>query len=492
MPGGLISAARVPGGLVFACRYRSCRISLLRSCCPVCISRLRNTVLSLLTVSGHISVLGNQSAQTVGPDKVFFRSSGYIIISLDLIREGAEFFGDLTMEGRAAGGVIHIVRLGQDPQFIEEAVLRFVDPLLKSVPSLRLDKLIGILVGPQIDHRGLQAAVSQDTDIAQCGTDAGAVAVIGQKDAFGISSKKCRLAGRKCRSQRGHCLIKTRLVHGDHIHITLAEDQVVRLCPARQVQGVKISAFVEDHGVRRVYIFRLGISQDASAKPDHTSAHILDRKHDTIEKAVVKALFFIENRHIGFQDQFIGISEPAQVFREIVPRSVGKSKSEHLHGLRREGPVGKVAHPALSPPGPKEFIIVGSCFFVDAEQVLPVLFALFRFFTVVRCRKGDLRPVRKILQCLPEGTVVVLHQEGDRAPAGTAPEAVVKLLVRVYVERGRFFIMKRAQSHICAAPFFQMHMGRDHIHDICIREDLVHKLLRIIHPKCFPSILYFL
>ena len=394
---------------------------------------MRNTVLSLLTVSGHISVLGNQSAQTVGPDKVFFRSSGYIIISLDLIREGAEFFGDLTMEGRAAGGVIHIVRLGQDPQFIEEAVLRFVDPLLKSVPSLRLDKLIGILVGPQIDHRGLQTAVSQDTDIAQCGTDAGAVAVIGQKDAFGISSKKCRLAGRKCRSQRGHCLIKTRLVHGDHIHITLAEDQVVRLCPARQVQGVKISAFVEDHGVRRVYIFRLGISQDASAKPDHTSAHILDREHDTIEKAVVKALFFIENRHIGFQDQFIGISEPAQVFREIVPRSVGKSKSEHLHGLRREGPVGKVAHPALSPPGPKEFIIVGS---------------------------------------------------------GTAPEAVVKLLVRVYVERGRFFIMKRAQSHICAAPFFQMHMGRDHIHDICIREDLVHKLLRIIHPKCFPSILY--
>lgn len=41
--------------------------------------------------------------------------------------------------------------------------------------------------------------------------------------------------------------------------------------------------------------------------------------------------------------------------------------------------------------------------------------------------------------------------------------------------------MKRTQADIIAPPFFEMYMGGDYIHDICIGEDLVQNLLRIIH-----------
>ena len=52
--------------------------------------------------------------------------------------------------------------------------------------------------------------------------------------------------------------------------------------------------------------------------------------------------------------------------------------------------------------------------------------------------------------------------------------------------------MEGAQAQIVLPPLLQMYMGRDNVHDICIREDLVHNLLRIIHPNHLPPASWFL
>ena len=48
--------------------------------------------------------------------------------------------------------------------------------------------------------------------------------------------------------------------------------------------------------------------------------------------------------------------------------------------------------------------------------------------------------------------------------------------------------MKGTQTDIVLPSFFQMNMGGDHVHDIRIREDLVHNLLRVIPPEYFSSL----
>ena len=238
------------------------------------------------------------------------------------------------MKCRAAGGIVHPVGLSQHPQFVKEAVLRIVDPGLESFLSLRFDKFIRILVGAEVDHRRFQSAVPQNPDISKCRTHAGAVAVISQKDSFRIAPEQSRLSGRECCPKGGDCLIESGLMHGNDIHVSLAEDQMIRLCPPGKIERVQVAAFVKDHGVRGVDVLGLCVSQDTAAEADHAPPHILDREHDSVKKTVVQSLLFIEDSNIRLKDELVREARFAQVLREIAARAVGKAEAEHLHGLR--------------------------------------------------------------------------------------------------------------------------------------------------------------
>ena len=61
---------------------------------------------------------------------------------------------------------------------------------------------------------------------------------------------------------------------------------------------------------------------------------------------------------------------------------------------------------------------------------------------------------------------VVLHDEANGIAAGTAAEAVVKLLVRVDRERGGFFLVEGAQPLVIAAGALQLHPGINDFYDI--------------------------
>ena len=102
--------------------------------------------------------------------------------------------------------------------------------------------------------------------------------------------------------------MKTGLMHGDHIHIALAEDLIRRLGPLRNMKAVQISALVKNLCLGRIEIFWLGVSHDSSAKPDDLAPHIHDRKDHAVPEFVVHPSLFVIGRDARFQDHVVGIA----------------------------------------------------------------------------------------------------------------------------------------------------------------------------------------
>ena len=172
--------------------------------------------------------------------------------------------------------------------------------------------------------------------------------------------------------------------------------------------------------------------------------------------------------------------------REIASGTVRESQAEHFHCLSRERPVREILHPALALSGSQQFVIIGCRLFIDGQQILPVLFPLFGLFAVIGRRQRDLCTVCQILHGFLKGAVIIFHQKSDRASACTAPEAVEHVLAGNHTEGRCLFVVKRTKPDIVLSLLFQMYMGGDNVHDICIREDFVHNLLRIIHLIIYP------
>ena len=461
------------------------------SAAPVCLRiacRAGPASFVLIPVSGCLSIACDQTPQAFQFDQIFIRSGCNIIVALDLIAESAESFGDFTVKGRSLRRIIHRIRSGQHSEFVKKAVLGLIDPFLKGLFSLFFDKFIRIFVRTQVDHRSIKSRAPQYSDISERRPHSRSIAVVSEQYPVGIAVQERGLTGRKSCSQRGDCLYKSGLVHGDDIHVALAENQVVFFAPPGQIQGIQIAPFVEYLCVRGIDILGLAVSQDTSSESDHPASDILDREHDAVPESVMNSLLFIEQSYIRLQNQIIRKSFLSQIGSQVIPGSVREAEPELVERLRRQLPSSEIPHAALSPAGAEQLVIIGRRLLVDREQVLPVLLAFSGLLTQFPDGKRDAGPVRQLLQRLREGAVVVFHQESDRASSRSAAEAVIHVFARNHSERRCLFIMKGTQTDIVLPSFFQMNMGGDHVHDIRIREDLVHNLLRVIHPEYFSSL----
>ena len=108
----------------------------------------------------------------------------------------------------------------------KKAVLRLADPLLKSLRPQILHEFVRIFVRLHIDHPAPETGFLQNADGPHGRVHPRAVAVVGQQHVFRIPPQQTGLPGRKGRAQRGHCLRESSLMHGDHIHVALTEDDI--------------------------------------------------------------------------------------------------------------------------------------------------------------------------------------------------------------------------------------------------------------------------
>ena len=130
-----------------------------------------------------------------------------------------------------------------------------------------------------------------------------------------------------------HRIGKSRLVHGDDIHVSLADDQVILSGLSGNVQAVKVTALVKNFRLRRVQIFGFCIAHNTSAKSDHPVIHIHNGKHDTVPELVVHAISLIRGKKPGFFQNGIRISFSLQIPVQAVCIFAGIAQAKTLDGI---------------------------------------------------------------------------------------------------------------------------------------------------------------
>jgi hypothetical protein len=68
----------------------------------------------------------------------------------------------------------------------------------------------------------------------------------------------------------------------------------------------------------------------------------------------------------------------------------------------------------------------------------------------------------------------MLHDKADRITCFAATKTFIEFFGRGNRERGRFFIMKRTESEVIGASFFQLDKPADNVNDIKPAEDLLY------------------
>ena len=131
-----------------------------------------------------------------------------------------------------------------------KAVHGLVQTFLKGLRSFVLDELVRILPGLQAYYPGRYPGFTKDRDRTKCCPDAGAITVIKKQYFLGVTFHKTCMSGGQCSSKRRHCIGKASLMHGDHIHISLTEDQIILPGGPGHIQPVKIPALIKDLRLR--------------------------------------------------------------------------------------------------------------------------------------------------------------------------------------------------------------------------------------------------
>ena len=99
--------------------------------------------------------------------------------------------------------------------------------------------------------------------------------------------------------------MKTRLVHGNDIHIPFAENLIGCFRSFGNVKSVKVSALIKYFCLRRIEIFGFAVPHYPASESDHLPADIHDRKDHAVPEFIMHSPFFVKGGDSGFQDHFV-------------------------------------------------------------------------------------------------------------------------------------------------------------------------------------------
>ena len=85
---------------------------------------------------------------------------------------------------------------------------------------------------------------------------------------------------------------------------------------------------------------------------------------------------------------------------------------------------------------------------------------------------------RKFFHRLREFQAIEVHHEAERVAASAATKAVVELFVRADAERGRLFVMERAQRGVVLAGLLQFQARANRLDNVGTGEQVVNEALR--------------
>ena len=366
------------------------------------------------------------------------------------------------------------------PQLEEKHVLRFIKPLLECLRALRLDKLVRILVRLQIQDSGAQPGLTQHLIVPERRLHPRFIAVIRQNNILRVPLQNLCLSGREARPERSHRLCEAGLMHGNHIHIPLAQNELILPAPPRKIQSVQISALVKDRRLRRIEIFWLAVPHHTPAEPDHPVLRIHDGVDHAVPELVMQSPLLIVSSHAGFQNHIVRKAFSAQIPHQVRIAAVRIAKSEMGHRLRRQLSLREIPHACGAARRPEQMIVIGRCFLVHRKQLIAPLDLRTHLGAVLHLRQRHASPLRQCLERLLKRVILILHQERDDISPGAAAKAVEDLLGRRDREGRRFFIVKGTKAEIIGSLFFQFDVLAHNIDDVIAGPHLFHNLIRII------------
>ena len=186
-------------------------------------------------------------------------------------------------------------------------------------------------------------------------------------------------------------------MHGNHIHIALAEDQIFFPCGPGNVQPVKIPAFIKNLCFRRVEIFRLRISHNASAKANDPVIYIHDRKDHPVPEFIIHSVPFVHIKKPRLSQPVIRIAFGFQIAVQASAGPVRIPQPELSHSLLAESPVFQIIKTCLTFFCAKLIIKILRRLFIDLQKLCFFLSLLSDFSGVFDLRKLHPRPVCQML-----------------------------------------------------------------------------------------------
>src|SRR6185437_12868670 len=105
--------------------------------------------------------------------------------------------------------------------------------------------------------------------------------------------------------QCGHGVVNSCLMQAHSIHIAFDDEEALQVgtCLAGLIQSVELASLVEECRLGRVEVFGFALVNDSTSKCNNPPAHIPDREHDTVPKAVVVVLAFADRAALALDDQ---------------------------------------------------------------------------------------------------------------------------------------------------------------------------------------------
>ena len=335
---------------------------------------------------------------------------------------------------------------------------------------------LGVPSGGQPQHTDPQAVAIQDINGLFRGLLPRRVGIVADDHFPGIFAEQPRLFVGKGRPAGSHRAVKTRLVQGDDIDVSLTQDELIRLGFFGQVHGIERAGFAVDRSVRAVDILpsvTVAVN-DAAAESHHVPPDVDDgENHPAPEKGIQLAAFGSSRQPGRFQLQ-VGIALLPHSTQEAVPVILGIAQAEPYDSLGRHAPVQQVLQ-GLPTPGTDEGLVkIPGGVPVEGQQTLALQPAPAAVLLL-----GQLHAVhlRQLAHRIDVGQVFDLHEEVDGVSPLAAAKALEKLLVLLHVEGGRLFMMEGTAAPHTSALALQRDIAAHQVHDIRPGQKLVQKLL---------------
>ena len=262
------------------------------------------------------------------------------------------------------------------------------------------------------------------------------------------------------RAERRHGVGEAGLGERDHVHVALGDDHRAALadrCPGER-QAVQQLALVEQRRVGGVQILGPRLAERAAAEADDPAAPVVDREHHPVAEAVEA------------RAAVLGLDQEARLDRAGLAVALG------LERALERGAVGRrIAEPEAE----------------DGRAVEPAFGQIGRGLGALRALQAPGQPARRRLVDRVEGAIdrrlgvagaarrrqagqlgeagdrlaevqaLERHDEVDRVAVLAAAEAVIEALGLGDRERGRLFLVERAQAQVLAAAAREPDVARD-------------------------------